>query len=215
MLGYYNYTVILTYTSLASAVTGIFLAFNGHPFWAVLCLLISGLCDAFDGKVARTRTHSTEEEKRFGIQIDSLCDLVAFGVLPCMIGYALGMKSMWYMPVFIVYVLAALIRLAYFNVAEEIRQKNTTETRKFYSGLPVTSVSLLIPLIYGLVFLLDQSVRHYVYASGLVIIALLFVCNFRLKKPGFRGILILVGLGALEVLLIVGLMFLIRNGGIG
>ena len=161
------------------------------------------------------RKQSTEEEKRFGIQIDSLCDLVAFGVLPCAIGYALGMKTMWYMPVFIAYVLAALIRLAYFNVAEEIRQKSTTETRKFYSGLPVTSVSLLIPLVYGLVFLLDQSVRHYVYASALVIIALLFVCNFRLKKPGFRGIMILVGVGILEVLLIVGLMFLIRNGGIG
>ncbi|MBQ8288664.1 MAG: CDP-alcohol phosphatidyltransferase family protein [Clostridia bacterium] len=214
MLGYYNYTVILTYTSLGSAVAGIFLATKERPFWALICLMISGLCDAFDGKVARTRKNSTEEEKRFGIQIDSLCDLVAFGVLPCMIGYAMGMKNVWYVPVFIVYVLAALIRLAYFNVAEEIRQKNTTETRKFYSGLPVTSASLLIPLVYGLIHLLDRSLWQYAFASALVIIAILFVCNFRLRKPGSRGILVLVGIGVLEFLLIFGLMLLIRFGGL-
>lgn len=213
MLGYYNYTVILTYMSLGSAVSGIFLAMKGHPFWAVICLMISGLCDAFDGKVARTRTQSTEEEKRFGIQIDSLCDLIAFGLLPCMIGYAIGMNTVWYVPVFVLFVLAALIRLAYFNVAEEIRQQHTTETRKFYSGLPVTSASLLIPLVYGLIHLLDASVRQYAYTSGLVIIAILFVCNFRLRKPGFRGIMLLVGIGILEVLLIFGLMMLLRRGG--
>ncbi|MBQ8382374.1 MAG: CDP-alcohol phosphatidyltransferase family protein [Clostridia bacterium] len=212
MLGYYNYTVILTYMSLGSAVSGIFLAVKGHPFWALVCLMISGLCDAFDGKVARTRKNSTEEEKRFGIQIDSLCDLVAFGILPCTIGYAMGMRSMWYAPVFIVYILAALIRLAYFNVAEEIRQQNTTETRKFYSGLPVTSASLLIPLVYGLIHLLDPFLWQYVFASALIIIAILFVCNFRLRKPGFKGIMILVGIGILEFLLIFGLMLLIRHG---
>lgn len=214
MLGYYNYTVILTYLSLGSAVSGIFLAMQGHPFWAVICLMMSGLCDAFDGKVARTRKNSTAEEKRFGIQIDSLCDLIAFGVLPCMIGYALGMKSVWYVPVFIVYILAALIRLAYFNVAEEIRQTKTTETRKFYSGLPVTSVSLLIPLVYGLIHLLDRCMRQYVFASALVIISVLFVGNFRLRKPGFKGIMILVGIGILEFILIFGLMILLRHGGL-
>ena len=214
MLGYYNYTVILTYLSLGSAVSGIYLAMLGKPFWAVICLMMSGLCDAFDGKVARTRKNSTVEEKRFGIQIDSLCDLVAFGVLPCMIGYALGMKAVWYVPVFIVYILAALIRLAYFNVAEEIRQTKTTETRKFYSGLPVTSVALLIPLVYGLIHLLDSSMRQYVFASALVIISILFVSNFRLRKPGFKGIMILVGIGILEFMLIFGLMFLLRHGGL-
>lgn len=213
MLGYYNYTVILTYLSLGSAVSGLFIASNGHPFWAVICLMISGLCDAFDGKIARTRKNSTVEEKRFGIQIDSLCDLVAFGVLPCAIGYALGMKSIFYVPLFIIYILAALIRLAYFNVAEEIRQTQTAETRKFYSGLPVTSASLLIPLVYGLIHLLDRWMHPYVYASALLIIAILFVSNFRLRKPGFKGIMILVGIGVLEFMLIFGLTMLLRHGG--
>ena len=132
MLGFYNYTVVLTYLSLCSGITGIYLysCRQGHPGLATVCLLISGLLDAFDGKVARTRTQSTDQEKRFGIQIDSLCDLVCFGVLPCCIGYASGMRSPLYVPVFCLFVLAALIRLAYFNVTEEDRQKETAERRK-------------------------------------------------------------------------------------
>ena len=51
--------------------------------------MFSGLCDAYDGKVARMKKVRTEEEKAFGIQIDSLADMVAFGVLPACIGAAM------------------------------------------------------------------------------------------------------------------------------
>lgn len=82
MIGFYDYTVILTYLSLLSAVTGIGLAVARHPLLAILCLMFSGLCDMFDGRVARTKKNRTAEQKGFGIQIDSLCDIVAFGILP-------------------------------------------------------------------------------------------------------------------------------------
>ena len=83
MIGFYNYTVVLTYIGLASSVLGIFTAFDGKPSMAVICLIISGICDMFDGKIARTMDR-TQMEKRFGIQIDSLCDLVSFGILPAL-----------------------------------------------------------------------------------------------------------------------------------
>ena len=212
MLGFYNYTVILTYLSLASAVFGIVISIEHHPFWGVICLMFSGLCDAFDGKVARMRQCSTEEEKRFGIQIDSLCDLIAFGVLPCVIGYAMGMRHAAYIPVFVIYVLAALIRLAYFNVTEEIRQQQTTERRKFYSGLPVTSAALMIPLVYGVLRLLPGYLTPVLYALALLIIAILFVSRFRLRKPSFRGVLILIGVGLLEFAVIFILLHLGARG---
>ena len=82
MLGFYDYTVILTYLSLASSLCGMFCAFSGHLHWAIFCLALSGLFDTFDGKVARTKRNRTEDEKNFGIQIDSLCDIVCFGVYP-------------------------------------------------------------------------------------------------------------------------------------
>lgn len=85
MLGIYDYTVVLTYVSLMVSIGGMMLSVNGHLNLAVLCLAISGLCDMFDGKIARTKKDRTEEEKCFGIQIDSLCDIVCFGVGPAII----------------------------------------------------------------------------------------------------------------------------------
>ena len=90
MIGVYDYTVLATYLSLAFGVSGILAAMNGSPYSALLCLMVSGLLDAFDGRIARTKKNRTEQEKRFGIQIDSLNDVVCFGVLPGVIGASLG-----------------------------------------------------------------------------------------------------------------------------
>ena len=91
MIGFYDYTVVLTYCSIISAIVGIVLSLGAtaHPQWAVFLLLLSGLCDAFDGKVARTKKNRTRAMQNFGIQIDSLADIVAFGILPVCIGLAL------------------------------------------------------------------------------------------------------------------------------
>ena len=91
MIGFYDYTVILTYLSLLSAGAGIIISLSGtgHPYIGTFFLLFCGLCDAFDGRVARTKDNRTDMEKAFGIQIDSLSDLVAFGVLPACIGSAM------------------------------------------------------------------------------------------------------------------------------
>lgn len=86
MIGYYNYTVWLTFIGMLSSVTGMGLAIQGKIIPAVICLMFSGFCDMFDGIVARTKKDRTDEEKRFGIQLDSLSDIVCFGVLPFVIG---------------------------------------------------------------------------------------------------------------------------------
>ena len=89
MLGFYDYTVVLTYISLVISVFGMTRALAGDFKVAILCLALSGLCDMFDGKIARTKKDRTEDEKKFGIQIDSLCDVVCFGVFPALICYCL------------------------------------------------------------------------------------------------------------------------------
>lgn len=91
MIGFYDYTVILTYLSLMSGTIGIMLCLNGmgHPYLGMFFLLFSGLCDTFDGKVARSKKDRTTQMKKFGIQIDSLSDLIAFGMLPACIGIAM------------------------------------------------------------------------------------------------------------------------------
>ena len=149
MLGIYNYTVILTYIGFLSGFAGILCALEGHLSAAVLCLLGAGVCDVFDGKVASTKKDRSRSEKRFGIQIDSLSDLVCFGVLPAVIVYSLG--GTWVRVLACgAYALCALIRLAWFNVDEEARQDFDTGRRKVYLGLPVTSAAAIFPLLIGI-----------------------------------------------------------------
>ena len=71
----------MTYFGVVSAIVGVGLAMYGRTSMAVVCLMISGFCDLFDGSIARTRQR-TENEKKFGIQIDSLADMICFGILP-------------------------------------------------------------------------------------------------------------------------------------
>ena len=223
MLGFYDYTVILTYLSLASAGAGIFVSLsgNGHPYLGSLFLLICGLCDAFDGKVARSKKNRTEMEINYGIQIDSLADLVAFGVLPACIGAAMMRVSplmrtivkliprpWWRMSVLgvlftilVLYILAALIRLAYFNVTEEQRQKNEGGVRKFYAGLPVTSSALIFPSVLVLNFLVPVDMTL-VFFSVMVMTGLAFLSKIPVRKPGWKGILIMIGIGLMEFLLL-------------
>ena len=85
LLGYYNYTVVLTYIGMLTAFTGILMVLNKNFIAAVVCLLVSGVCDMFDGKVAATKERD-HNEKCFGIQIDSLSDLVSFGIFPALFG---------------------------------------------------------------------------------------------------------------------------------
>ena len=154
MIGFYNYTVILTYVSLLISCAGIYLAAEGHPFYALCCLLASGICDMFDGKIARTRKKSTDEEKRFGIQIDSLCDVICFGVLPAAVGVSLlsdvtSAAGITVWTIAALYVLCALIRLAYFNVTEETRQAKENSRRTHFMGVPVTTAAVVFPLVYA------------------------------------------------------------------
>ena len=216
MIGFFDYTVWLTYLSLISSVCGVFVCFSGqgHPYIGMMMLMFSGLCDAFDGKVARTKKDRTDVQKKYGIEIDSLCDLVAFGVLPASIGAALfraagkfnpeatvGIPYGVYVAVFVIYALAAMIRLAYFNVTEEERQKTDSSARKTYTGLPVTSAALIFPTYLLLNHFLDADITAGYYGL-MLIVAGLFVARFQVRKPGMRGILIMVGIGALEFLLI-------------
>lgn len=203
MIGYYDYTVVLTYLSLVSAVTGIFFGFTEHPVLASVCLIFCALLDAFDGIVARTKKNRTEAECQFGIQIDSLSDLIAFGVLPCAIGftYQSGSTGALYMLVSALFVLAALIRLAFFNVQEAIRQKVETGKRHHYDGLPVTSAGAIFPAIvlFSLMIKRDFPLQI-IYIAAMVITGFAFLFReLRIKKPSFKVVLAFCGIGAIGI----------------
>ena len=219
LLGVYNYTVILTYVGMLFAFAGIHFVFSNSDrsfILALLCLMIAGVMDMFDGKVASTKKNRTPSEKLFGIQIDSMADIISYGVFPALIVYklAIGDKQYpvdhpWQARIVIcicaLYLLSALIRLSYFNVDEMERQNKTSESRHEYRGLPVTSVAIVLPAVFIVSYFMGNS-RPPIHAAAilLVIMAILFITPFKMLKPHLIGklVLILVGLIELAMLLL-------------
>ncbi|MBR4204259.1 MAG: CDP-alcohol phosphatidyltransferase family protein [Clostridia bacterium] len=201
LLGYYNYTVILTYIGMLIGFAGVFCVFEDRIFYAVLCLIAAGACDMFDGAIASTRER-TEAEKCFGIQIDSLSDLICFGVLPAMIACGARGQALPILVIAALYVLCALIRLAYFNVDEQERQKNSSSSRELYLGMPVTVSALIVPLVFSVGSWFPAQ-RTVALAVALALSAILFLLPFPLKKPKLTGKIILVLCGFIELFLVV------------
>lgn len=201
LLGFYNYTVILTYIGMLCGFAGILCILDGNDIHALLCLLLAGFCDMFDGAVASTMERSGAE-KCFGIQIDSLSDLVCFGVLPALFAFSLDTASMTVRFAAGLYLLCTLIRLAYFNVDEQERQEISSGPREYYYGLPVTAAALFLPFIYsaGSVSRFPASMLT---ALLLFFMSVLFLVPFRLKKPDRTGKIGVLFLGTAELVLLV------------
>lgn len=229
MIGVYDYTVVLTYLSMISGATGIILTMTGigHPYLGALFLMFSGLFDSFDGKVARTKKNRSELEKNFGVQIDSLSDLICFGVLPAAIGLAQlrisgrfielmskeqnsnsAVATILMIAVADIYILTALIRLAYFNATEDERQKEAAQTGVVhYTGLPVTSAALIFPFTLIIHYFVKADLTV-IYFWVMFITAILFVGTFKIPKLSNKVLYILVGFGLLELF---GLIFIILD----
>ncbi|HEX3409206.1 MAG TPA: CDP-diacylglycerol--serine O-phosphatidyltransferase [Candidatus Binataceae bacterium] len=109
---------------------------NSHFELAAVMIAIAFICDGLDGRVARLSNSSSQ----FGIEYDSLSDVVAFGVAPAGLMYSWAVKPLGTIAIVIcgLYVVCAALRLARFNV-----QTGSTDKRRF-TGLPVPGAAILI-----------------------------------------------------------------------
>lgn len=178
MLGYWNKSVYITYLGAFVASCGLLITLKtGVIDYSFVGMIIAAVCDMFDGKVARHIKNRTEEEKDFGVEIDSLADIVCFIAIPAFTIFLYGLTE-WYQIIFLAfYVVCGIVRLAYFNVAMSDKNKAI----EYYQGLPVP---VSIP-IFGLVWLLSKGI-HFdptIYYTILVpIVGLLHISRIRIKK---------------------------------
>ena len=187
-IGKYDKSVIVTYLGTLFAMTGIYLTLGFEEpklTFAIICLVLAGVCDMFDGKVARMIKGRTEEDKQYGIQIDSLADMVSFIVFPVVLLYGMakyfniGICGYVAVPVLTLFTVAGISRLAFFN----INASKEDGPVKHYTGLPVTTTSMIFPLVYMLRYVLNPEVFVSIYLAMFAIIAFLMVFNFKIKKP--------------------------------
>lgn len=203
IIGFYDYTVILTYLGMIVAFLGIILAIHENYVYSIVCLMIAGVCDMFDGAVAATKERD-RYEKHFGIQIDSLCDLISFGVLPALFVYKISGEQVIYGIICCGYLLCGLIRLAYFNVQEYERQQSTTECRKVYLGVPITTSAIVMPLTY-LIYDKVRFVGNIIFPMMLAVLGIGFVSGIEIKKPGTVGKMVMFVTG---IIIVVGVFLL-------
>lgn len=175
--GVYILPNLVTTGSLFAGFYGIVATMNGNYNLAAWFILISAIFDGLDGKVARL----TGTTSRFGVEYDSLADLVAFGVAPGLLMYAWALKpfgKLGWLAAFL-YVVCGALRLARFNV-----QVDTVESKRFV-GLPIPAAAWMVAscvllffhlggsgtikkasvliLIYVLAYLMVSNVRFYAF----------------------------------------------------
>lgn len=203
LIGVYDYTVVLTYISLVITLVGISLAIEGvfAPLffaWRCPAYVICSMARLREAKRIRT-----DREKMFGVQIDSLCDCVCFGVFPAMICYLMGVRGAlgWFCIGY--YTICGVIRLAFFNVLEIERQQNEDGANHYYHGLPITTVAIVLPLIFVVQMVLNNTTFLVLLHVMLLTVGTLFVVDFKLRKPGnlvLTGIVVVVAIAVLLVI---------------
>lgn len=180
MIGFYDHTVILTYLGALAGLLGVSMSVGGRFLGAIFCMAVALVCDTLDGIVARRKKNRTREEMLFGIQIDSLCDLISFGLCPSVMFYMLGMRSVWDLALLGAYCLCCVIRLAYFNV---LATQAELGTKGDYHGLPVVCLDVMVPAVYLLFCLAPESCAVWILRAAVAIFGFLYILDFRVKKP--------------------------------
>ena len=198
-IGKWNKSVYLTYIGLSFAILGIYLATAlGKPHFALMCLMAAGVCDMFDGKIARACKRN-KEEIAFGIELDSLVDIICFAVLPIVIYISLGFTKWYNVLSFIFLGVAGVARLAYFNVVTATKDGKAV---KHYEGLPITTAAITFPLFYLLKFCLPSVAFFVIYTIIAYLQAFFNILKFKLKKPTGKSLYITVSIAAIIALIL-------------
>ena len=171
---------LLTSGCLVGGFYAIVAAFNGDYIIAAIAIVVAFLFDGVDGRVARL----TKTTSRFGVEYDSLADLVAFGVAPGILVFSWALQPfgrLGWLAAFL-YVACGALRLARFNV-----QADTMEHR-FFRGLPIPMAA---SLIVATVFLLhdlgeEGETKHISLLLMIYVLAFLMVSNIR--YPSFKDL---------------------------
>lgn len=183
IIGYYRKCDFVTMIGVAITFVGMLLAFKSHFLLATFCMMLSGLCDAFDGKLAQKYKYD-KNAMVYGIQLDSLADVICSGAFPAILTAVQSPYILTYI-VCGFYLLCGVIRLAYFNTmaADENAEKNV------FIGVPITTATIVYPLFMIVTRLINKEMVPFVMPVVLGILGVLFVLRIRIKKPDIPKII--------------------------
>ena len=184
LIGCFNKSVILTYIGVGCIVIGTFGILKDNWKLGMICMLISGVCDMFDGTVAR-KCKRTELEKEFGVQLDSLADVVCFGYYPILVFISYCGLNAISLLISIMYLVSGINRLCWFNVSKE---------KGIFRGIPITSSVLGITTVYVISLITGREFGIKLMYIAIGLMGVLFSVNIKIPKPSKRGYIILTSL---------------------
>jgi len=178
--GVYVLPNLITSGPLFAGFRSIASTYHGRFDTAAIAIIVGVVLDGLDGRVARM-THTTT---RFGVEYDSLADLVSFGVAPAFLvyGWALSAFGRWGWLAAFLYLICGALRLARFNV-----QINTVEKGQF-NGLPIPAAATFVASMILLFYYLGMTDRFRHFAVVLMIYVLAFLMISTVKFYSFKDL---------------------------
>jgi CDP-diacylglycerol--serine O-phosphatidyltransferase len=128
--------------AIFSTISYVQTAYVGHVYFACALVFLALVFDVLDGRVARWRQNSST----LGRELDSLADVISFGVAPAMIGYGLGMQGLYDRIILAYFVACGVSRLARYNVTAETLSGGTGKVA-YFEGTPIPSSSLIVCML--------------------------------------------------------------------
>lgn len=176
---------ICSLLGLLSAVAGIYFAIQGNFEAAIIGVLWAVLFDWYDGIIARKMKGRTKVQGEFGAQLDSMIDVVSFGILPATILLSYGDYNIWFLPGAFVIIAASAIRLAYFNVYGLIDSKT-------YKGFPLDNNVLILAFVFLFEGLFTPNTFTIIIYALMMLLSVLNLSAIRIPKFGGKWIYVLV-----------------------
>ncbi len=176
---------ICSLLGLMSAVVGIYFAIQGIFQAAIIGVLWAVLFDWYDGIIARKMKGRTKVQDDFGAQLDSMIDIVSFGILPAIILLSYGNYNILFLPGAFVIIAASVIRLTYFNVYGLIDSKT-------YKGFPLDNNVLILAFVFLFESFFRQSTFSIIIYSLLMILSALNLSSIPTPKFGGKWVYVLV-----------------------
>jgi phosphatidylserine synthase len=169
---------ICSLVGLLCSVLAIYFAIIGQFQAAMIGIVWAVFFDWSDGIIARRMKGRTEEQGLYGAQLDSLIDIVSFGICPAIVLLSYGHFSPWFIPGAFIIVAAGVIRLSYFNVFGMV-DKST------YMGFPLDNNILILVFMFLFSGLFSRAAFSILIYILLVLLAGLNVAP--IKTPKFAG----------------------------
>lgn len=168
---------LFSLAGLLSALLGIYFAILGVFPAAMIGLVWAVVLDWFDGRVARRMSGRTDAQREFGGHLDSLIDVVSFGIAPAVLLMSVAGFKLWSLPGAFIVLGAAVVRLSYFNVFG-LADSST------YRGLALDNNVIILVFLFAFQRLLGASVFTVLLYCVLMVLAVLNVTSIRTPKFG-------------------------------